>query len=159
MGIGFEFDVKASAVDLLHNEDTAVGHAESRAHVQGCLVLIYQCAGQLVFHCKLIEALAKAFARFVFKHKEDFGEEFLRDLLKKNVFQFFLRRPHNSVGVEGLLSVALSKFFFAPAVVVVLVIDVEGLLEDSEVVVVVGGRQQVLPPEVVDWRKPAKLGV
>ena len=86
VGICFEFDIKASAVDLLHNEDTAVGHAVRRTHVQGCLVLIYQCAGQFVFHSKLIEALAKAFAGSVFKHEEDFGEEFLRDLLKKNVF-------------------------------------------------------------------------
>ena len=159
VGICFEFDVKAPAVDLLHNEDATVSHAVRCAHVQGCLVFIYQCAGQLVFQGKLKETLAKALARALFKHEEDFGEEFLRDLLKKNVFEFFLRRPHNSVGVEGLLSVALSKFFFAPAVVVVLAIDVEGLLEDSEVVGVVGSRQQVLLFEVVDWSESAKLGV
>ena len=80
-------------------------------------------------------------------------------MLKKTIFQFFLSWLHNSVGVEGVLSVTLSQFFFAPAVVVVLAIDVEGLLEDSEVVGVVGSRQQVLLFEVVDWSESAKLGV
>ena len=86
VGICFEFDVKATAVNFLHNEDATVSHAVRCAHVQGCLVFIYQCVGQIVFRCKHREALAKAFARFVFKHEEDFGEKFLSHLLEKTVF-------------------------------------------------------------------------
>jgi hypothetical protein len=159
VGIYFEFDVKATAVNFLHDKDATVSQAVRRTHVQGCLVFIYQCVGQVIFRCQLREALAKAFARFVFKHEVDFAEEVVSHLLKKTVFQFLLRLLHNSVCVEGVLSVALINFYFAQAVVVILAINVEGLLEHSEVVVIVGSRQQVLLFEVVDWRKPAKPGV
>ena len=103
--------------------------------------------------------MAKALARFVFKDEEDFVEEFLGNLFEKRLFQLFLCRSNDSISSEGVLSVALSNFFFAPTVVVVLVIHVEGLLKDSEVVGVVGGRQQVLLLEVIDWSQATKLCV
>ena len=40
VGICFEFDVKATAIDLLHNKHTTISHAVRCAHVQGCLVFI-----------------------------------------------------------------------------------------------------------------------
>ena len=42
---------------------------------------------------------------------------------------------------------------------VVLTINIEGLLKDSEVVGVVGCRQQVLLLEVIDWSQATKLSV
>ena len=98
-------------------------------------------------------------AWLVFKHEEDFEKKLLLHLVKKAVFQFFLSLSNDGVGVEGLHSVAQSNLLFAPAVMVVRTIDVEGMLEDSYVIGVKGCRQEVLPLKMVDGSKPTQFGL
>ena len=77
-------------------------------------------------------------AWLVFKHEEDLEEELLLHLVKKVVFQLFLSLPNDGIGVEWLRPVAQSNLLFAPAVMVVKTINIEGMLKDSKVIGVIG---------------------
>ena len=80
-------------------------------------------------------------------------------MVKKVVFQLFLSLPNDGIGVEWLRPVAQSNLLFAPAVMVVKTINIEGMLKDSKVIGVIGCRQEVLPPKVIDRCKSTKLGL
>ena len=86
MGVCFEFDIEASAVNLINNEDATFSHAVSGSHVKSCLIIFNYLEGHVIFCCKQEQTVSKALAWLVFKYEEDFEEELFLHLVKKAVF-------------------------------------------------------------------------